>query len=68
MTQAELGEKSGYGGSYISHIENGRRLPQTGALQKILIALREGGATKGECTKIKDEFFEKVTKAILGAK
>ena len=66
MTQAEVGNKAGLGGSYISHIENGRRFPQGGTLQKIIITLMEGGATSNDINRIKKSLREKWEKLAFG--
>ena len=68
MTQAEVGNKAGLGGSYISHIENGRRFPQGGTLQKILAALKEGGAKNSDIKEVKRAFRDKWEQMALGDK
>lgn len=59
MSQAEVGKKIGMSGSYVSHIENGRRFPQTGTLHKILAVLRECGASRADIKGIEKAFREK---------
>ena len=68
MTQAEVGNKAGLGGSYISHIENGRRFPQGGTLQKILAVLKEGGAKSSDIKEVKQAFRERWEQVALGDK
>lgn len=65
MTQAELGKKSGFSGAYISHIENGKRFPLGGAIQRVLDALLREGVAKKDINRIKKSFMDRFRASAL---